>query len=924
MHRLASAGRFEGGEGIATFAQAQASLPRTSLFASGLEVAHDPQHQAEHTTEPTPAAEPAKDLGIEEAAPPTAEVLPPISADTAALPGSSVVVSIPGASDVYVPLPLFAHDKGGANVPAASTGGELYNGDALEPPERTGSDAQPAPGHTHAEMEEAHHEAHGYNGILFLCGTLVIGTVILIVIERYVSAIPYTCALFLAGMATSLLHYMKPDDHWATWPSWFLSVTMWESINPHMIMYAFLPALIFGEAMRLNVHLVAKCFWQVFILACPGVVIGTVLTAWVGVNILPYNWDWPIALVFGTIMSATDPVAVVALFNTLGVSKRLTMVISGESLLNDGTAIVIFQLMLKVALGAEVSLGSACRFIGHMSLTSITFGALWGTLASYVITYCAEENYHSDAMLQVVATICAGYLGFFLAENELGASGVLACVTSGFTLAYFAWPRFVSRETVITVWEAIEFIGNTVIFYLAGVIFFNNCLERSEWIGIADVGWLCALYVILLFIRAFMIAVCWIPMNLLGTPLTWKEGVVMVWSGLRGAVGLALAIIVDLEPGIDKRKGSLIMFHVGGMAALTMLINATCSASLLQALNLMKVPHMKERMLKQFEHKIQLVTEKVFEEQMQSPDDIRFAGANHTMVCEMVPSLKDSVPREEDAAPDPSSRTPGSEAQLLKIYREVFLKVVQNCYWDALEEGVIPRSQRVARILLQSTDEALETSSTNLSDWDVISRDINMAPVGRIAQLLAHVVEVPPFSWFVEFRHTFSNSNRQMRKVYAVLCFEEAHNRARKEVLQLFNTGDDLDRHVHRLVSLESEAQCRRATELLMLLPASYVELGKSEMFARRLLTMQMEHINELLKKGLLTGSEATELEHRAHLSMRKIVNAPKKMWLDLKDQQKQKRGPGGRPTAAELLGAHRKAPLLPSTDRGAGRGVSA
>ena len=134
------------------------------------------------------------------------------------------------------------------------------------------------------------------------------------------------------------------------------------------MMCAFLPALSFGEAMRLNVQLVSQCFWQVFVLACPGMLLGCFLTACLGVHVLPYGWDWPMALVFGIIMSDTDPVAVVALFNTLGASKRLMMILSGESLFNDGTAIVIFELMLKVALGARFMAAGLAQFVAHMTL----------------------------------------------------------------------------------------------------------------------------------------------------------------------------------------------------------------------------------------------------------------------------------------------------------------------------------------------------------------------------------------------------------------------------------------------------------------------------------------------------------------------------------------------------------------------------
>merc|ERR1719428_1982679 len=253
--------------------------------------------------------------------------------------------------------------------------------------------------------------------------------------------------------------------------------------------------------------MVSECVWQILILACPGVLLGTVMTATFAVYVLPYGWDWPISFVFGSILSATDPVAVVALFHTLGVSPRLTMLISGESLLNDGTAMVLFALFLKMSLGAQVTTWNVVQFFTHMTVSSVLLGTALGTFAVYLIGRCAEENYHSDSMIQVVIAISCAYLTFFFAESELSTSGVLATVTAGAVFANMAWPRIVSRETMHTIWEAIEFIGNTLIFFLAGLIFGGICVSRSEHITLVDYGYLLLLYVVVTIIRLMMIAV---------------------------------------------------------------------------------------------------------------------------------------------------------------------------------------------------------------------------------------------------------------------------------------------------------------------------------------------------------------------------------------------------------------------------------
>jgi NhaP-type Na+/H+ or K+/H+ antiporter len=453
------------------------------------------------------------------------------------------------------PVPFVSHEKremGPEDAPMTDGG---LSGDALEP---SGIHVKVAEGHTAAE----HEHVHSYVGLMFFFTTLMIGCGILLVHERVLNklplVVPYTAWLFVAGMFMSLVHELRIDDFMngvpATgWGTLYTSIGMWSSINPHMLMYAFLPALLFGEAVQLNVQLVTKCFWQVFILACPGVLLGTALTGCMAKYLLPYDWSWPFALVFGVIMSATDPVAVVALLKTLGVSKRLTMLVSGESILNDGTAIVIFQLMLKVVLGASLTTSGVAQFVGVVVGGAVVFGAIWGVFCLGVIMICSEDAAESDAMIQVISTVYCGYLGFFLAESEFGCSGVLTVVSSGFVLAMTAWPNFVNKETMHVVWEAIEFVGNTVIFFLAGTIFMGACMKRSEYIGWRDVCILFLLWIGLTLIRAIMIFTCRPFMNLVGDTVKYTECIVMVWGGLRGAVGLALAIIVDSEPGIDAR-----------------------------------------------------------------------------------------------------------------------------------------------------------------------------------------------------------------------------------------------------------------------------------------------------------------------------------------------------------------------------------
>jgi len=481
-------------------------------------------------------------------------------------------------------------------------------------------------------------------------------------------------------------------------------------------------------------------------------------------------------------------------------------------------------------------------------------------------------------MVQVVVTVACGYLTFILAESEFSTSGVIATVSAGFVVAYYAWPRFASRETMHTVWETIEFIGNTLIFFLAGAIFADTVLTRWSFIRPADFGYLLLLYVCVTLIRAIMIAVFWIPLNMLGKSIHWTEGVVMVWSGLRGAVSLSLAMIVDLEPGISKQMGSRIMFHVGGIAALTFLINATTISPLLKWLGISKTSRTKERMLSRFSMHMSEHCTEVFEAQLRHPEDVRFSGANQHVVRDMVPALRGSL-ASAALAHGRDVAEYDSEQALGMLFREAYLRVVHNNYWEAIEDGIIPRNLKAARILLNSTDEAFEHTEHRLTDWDSIERELAHSRPNRVTKVFSDLVQKKPLCWVAPLWHAFSEEAAVMQTVYIALSFQEAHARAQAEVPKYFSADDALDMRVQQQVAHESSLQCRKAAELLESVSADVVELGKSEMLARKLLHLQQDRISHLKEKGLLTDGEASHMAHQVQLAASRIANMPKDVW---------------------------------------------
>ncbi len=216
-------------------------------------------------------------------------------------------------------------------------------------------------------------------------------------------------------------------------------------MDPHLLLHVMLPPLLFESAFAIDWHIFSKVYAYAIFLAVPGLAVCTALTGFMYMGF--YGWGWEAAMLLGGILSATDPVAVVALLREMGVKKSLATLIEGESLLNDGTAVVVYSILLKAVLanGLTSWLATASSIGGwhivwvavRMSLIGPLFGAALGILS--VMWLHANSGADRDANVEVICTLAMPFLVFYLAETAFGdamqMSGVLAVVCYGLVFA---------------------------------------------------------------------------------------------------------------------------------------------------------------------------------------------------------------------------------------------------------------------------------------------------------------------------------------------------------------------------------------------------------------------------------------------------------------------------------------------------------
>ncbi|XP_012942762.1 sodium/hydrogen exchanger 10 [Aplysia californica] len=415
--------------------------------------------------------------------------------------------------------------------------------------------------------------------LLCLFAVFLIGSLVRHATDVLHLPIPYTVVIFFVGSVAGCLPLSEAAD-----------------IGPHTILYVFLPVLIFEGAFAIDMYVFKQIFIQVLVLAVPALGVITGMIAVVAKYLFVYTgWNWLIALLFGSILSATDPVAVVAIMKELGTSKQLSLLIEGESMLNDGTAMVCFEVFMKII--EESDIPSVYNMIKNMVWVSLG-GPLLGYVMAKISVFWLQWTFN-DSLTEIAITLSMAYLAFYIAAASLEVSAVLTVVTLGATLSAHRTSISPEVETFLhSFWETLGFMANTLIFAICGSIISKKVLVNA---ALQDCVYLIILYFALQVTRGLTILMFAPLLRRLGYGLTWQDGLVTSWSGLRGAVGLALALIVFKSDNTELQQpavGGKILFHVSLIVVATLMINATTMNLLLTFLGLTDVTPARRQAMK--------------------------------------------------------------------------------------------------------------------------------------------------------------------------------------------------------------------------------------------------------------------------------------------------------------------------------------
>ncbi|MBW4464959.1 MAG: sodium:proton antiporter [Pegethrix bostrychoides GSE-TBD4-15B] len=465
--------------------------------------------------------------------------------------------------------------------------------------------------------------------------------------------IPYTLLLVIAGLGLAVLDVRLVN------------------LSPSLILSIFLPPLLFEAAwnlkwQELKEHLAPICLYAVFgvVISIAGVTLG--LNQFTSVSLAT-------ALLIGASLSATDPVSVIALFRELGVEKRLSVIMEGESLFNDGMAVVAFGFLVALNAGTVEPTVQALLFnLAQVVGVGIGVGGLFG----FGISYLTQR--FDLPLVEQSLTLVAAYAAYLITE-DFGGSGVIGVVTTGLVLGNFGSRIGMNPRTRIIVtefWEFLAFFVNSIVFLLIGdQVQFDSLLDNLGLIGVTIGSMVLA--------RALGILVLsGLSNRVTEVNVPFPEQIVLWWGGLRGSVGIALALSVSTA--LPERQ--LVISTIFGVVLFTLLVQGLTIGPLLKKLKLLGDQPSRQRYT---EVLARLTALKQVLEHLDSVDqrpglDPEFCRYQTTLIKGEIENLETEIDQLQDEYPN-------LRDYVAEQLREELLTVEATAYAELVRSGQLSR-----------------------------------------------------------------------------------------------------------------------------------------------------------------------------------------------------------------------------------------
>ncbi len=354
-------------------------------------------------------------------------------------------------------------------------------------------------------------------------------------------------------------------------------------VRSAVFLYILLPLLLFQASLSLEVRRIMEDYVPILVLAVLAVLLAAAV---IGVSLEQlYGIPLLIALMLGSIVATTDPAAVVTIFREIGAPARLTRLVEGESLLNDAAAIALFALLLEVVAAGE-PLDLVAASIGLV--VSFTGGAVVGALAGRGLA-SAMSWMKGIAAAEVTLTLGATYILYIVCDQVLEVSGVVAVVASGLTLRATIPARIkpANWQRLCSVWEQIGFWAGSLIFLLAAILVPRILTDINIW----DIILVLTVVVAALLARAIVLfgVMPLLALTGLAVPVSTRYNLTILWGGLRGAVTLALALVVTENYFIDPEVKRFVAVTATGYVLFTLFVNGLTLRPLIRKLGLDKL-----------------------------------------------------------------------------------------------------------------------------------------------------------------------------------------------------------------------------------------------------------------------------------------------------------------------------------------------